>query len=165
MQILTSLIRLFNTLTLIDEMPLLTRILFSPILTAPLLILLSRNPELAQSALQQYGAVSTATAIPVVKNLKLFLTVNLVYRAIGFVNGILNRWAENNWIWSNSTTVPNWNEEIAVVTGGSHGIGAHVAKGLADKGVRVAVLDKVDLSDEVSGCKWFISCVQCVASL
>ena len=41
--------------------------------------------------------------------------------------------------WSNDTY--NWPKEIAVVTGGSGGIGGHIVKLLAEKGLKVVVLD------------------------
>lgn len=41
-----------------------------------------------------------------------------------------------------------WDNEVAVVTGGSSGIGALTVMGLAEKGVRVAVLDIVEPTDK-----------------
>lgn len=62
-------------------------------------------------------------------------------------NSVLNRWAENRWLWKNDTSAWDWKEEIAVVTGGSQGIGACVVKKLASHGINCAVLDIVPLSD------------------
>ena len=64
------------------------------------------------------------------------------------VNAALNRWAENRWLWADGKSAWQWNNEIAVVTGGSKGIGAAVAKRLVSYGIRVAVLDVEPLSSE-----------------
>ena len=62
-------------------------------------------------------------------------------------NAALNRFAENRWQVGIRGAAWFWKQEIAVVTGGSGGIGARVAKELAKHGIRVAVLDVVPLSD------------------
>jgi len=62
-------------------------------------------------------------------------------------NSVLNRWAENRWVWKNAKSGWNWRSEVAVVTGGSAGIGACVAKRLASYGIKVAVLDIGPLSE------------------
>jgi hypothetical protein len=62
-------------------------------------------------------------------------------------NSLLNRFAENRWKWKVDKSAWNWSSEIAVVTGGSSGIGACVAKKLASHGIRVAVLDIGPLSE------------------
>lgn len=67
--------------------------------------------------------------------------------AVADVNYILNRWAENRWVWRDDTSGWNWEKEIAVVTGGSRGIGACVVKQLVSHGVRCAVLDVVPLTE------------------
>jgi NAD(P)-dependent dehydrogenase (short-subunit alcohol dehydrogenase family) len=46
-----------------------------------------------------------------------------------------------------------WDSEIAVVTGGSSGIGAEIVKCLVRKGVQVAVLDIQPLPKDMDGCK------------
>ncbi|RMZ73830.1 dehydrogenase reductase sdr family member 8 precursor [Pyrenophora seminiperda CCB06] len=67
--------------------------------------------------------------------------------AIVDLNSGLNRWAERRWIWKTDKSAWDWKHEIAVVTGGSAGIGAYVVKRLASHGIRVAVLDVNPLSD------------------
>ncbi|KAH8730816.1 hypothetical protein GQ44DRAFT_672730 [Phaeosphaeriaceae sp. PMI808] len=62
-------------------------------------------------------------------------------------NAVLNQWAENRWVWKNDTSQWDWKNEVAVVTGGSQGIGACVVKGMISHGIRCAVLDVVPLSD------------------
>lgn len=65
------------------------------------------------------------------------------------VNSILSRWAENRWQWTNDKGSWSWPDEIAVVTGGSKGIGAMVVNKLASHGITVVVLDVEPLSDEI----------------
>jgi NADPH:quinone reductase-like Zn-dependent oxidoreductase len=65
--------------------------------------------------------------------------------------GLLNR--ANSWLndavtnnWTNDAYV--WSREVVVVTGGSDGIGKIVVQLLAEKGIKVAVLDVQDLTYE-----------------
>lgn len=60
-----------------------------------------------------------------------------------WLNDFLSKWARNNWTIDTSY---DWTREIAVVTGGSGGIGASVAHRLAADGVRVVVLDVIPLT-------------------
>jgi hypothetical protein len=62
-------------------------------------------------------------------------------------NSMLNRWAENRWSFQTDKSAWNWEKEIAVVTGGSQGIGACVVKKLASHGINCAVLDVAPLSE------------------
>lgn len=66
---------------------------------------------------------------------KLLLAFSLLYR----INNWLNHWARNNWTRANDWN--DWESELVVVTGGSSGIGASVAKSLAVRGTRIAVID------------------------
>ncbi|KAH7384447.1 hypothetical protein BKA66DRAFT_511665 [Pyrenochaeta sp. MPI-SDFR-AT-0127] len=67
--------------------------------------------------------------------------------ALADFNSALNRWALNRWIWKNDTSGWEWKREIAVVTGGSAGIGACVVKKLVSHQIKVAVLDVGPLSE------------------
>ncbi|KAF2262711.1 NAD(P)-binding protein [Lojkania enalia] len=65
------------------------------------------------------------------------------------INAGLSCWAENKWLWTNDKNAWDWKSEVAVVTGGSNGIGAMVVKKLASHGIKVAVLDVQPLSKEL----------------
>jgi all-trans-retinol dehydrogenase (NAD+) len=69
-----------------------------------------------------------------------------VWACIDF-NSVLNGWAENRWVWRNDTSAWDWKKEIAVITGGSKGIGACVVKKLVSHGISCAVLDVAPLSE------------------
>jgi hypothetical protein len=47
----------------------------------------------------------------------------------------------------------DWNQEVAVITGGCSGIGELTVKRLVNKGIRVAVLDIQQLPPSLQGCK------------
>ena len=69
------------------------------------------------------------------------------------LNRLLSRWAENKWLLKADANPWKWNDEVAVITGGSSGMGALVAKGLADKGVKVVVIDIVPLAEDAKKSK------------
>ncbi|KAL6854806.1 hypothetical protein ACO1O0_005933 [Amphichorda felina] len=71
---------------------------------------------------------------------RLPLRILLALGSIRVVNGFLSRWALNNWSVS-AQRGWDWNGELAVVTGGSSGIGRAIVLGLVAKGVQVVVLD------------------------
>jgi hypothetical protein len=66
------------------------------------------------------------------------------------VNAALSRWAENRWMWKHDTSVWRWQDEVAVVTGGSKGIGASIVQELVARQIKVAVLDIEPLSDDLA---------------
>ncbi|KAJ4295482.1 hypothetical protein N0V90_007495 [Kalmusia sp. IMI 367209] len=78
------------------------------------------------------------------------------------INCVLNAWAENRWMFTSDKSSWRWDHELAVVTGGSNGIGAAVVKELTSYGVKVAVLDIQPLSDAVQNDKSnLVSFYQC----
>jgi hypothetical protein len=62
-------------------------------------------------------------------------------------NSALSSWAENKWLWQSDANAWDLKREIAVITGGAQGIGAHVVKRLVSYGVTCAVLDIAPMSD------------------
>lgn len=89
-------------------------------------------------------------------SLKWLLAIGLIRKA----NKVLSDWADNKWIWKDDKSVWHWETEVAVVTGGSNGIGAMVAKGLVSNGIKVAVIDVQPLSEDLINCP-NISFYQC----
>jgi all-trans-retinol dehydrogenase (NAD+) len=76
------------------------------------------------------------------------LRLIVILGLLRWANNILDWGSINNW----KTDTYAWNKEIVVVTGGSNGIGALVAEGLAKKGIRVVVLDYQPLSWKARKC-------------
>ncbi|KAF1997338.1 NAD(P)-binding protein [Amniculicola lignicola CBS 123094] len=77
-----------------------------------------------------------------------FVKCLLVLFLLREANAALSRWAERNWMWKRDHNAWLSANELAVVTGGSNGIGAAVVKRLVSHGITVAVLDVQPLSDE-----------------
>jgi all-trans-retinol dehydrogenase (NAD+) len=75
-------------------------------------------------------------------------------------NSVLNRWADNRWLFRNDTSGWDWKKEIAVVTGGSSGIGACVVKKLVSHGISCAVLDVAPLSENFTKGAVYLSSLQ-----
>jgi NAD(P)-dependent dehydrogenase (short-subunit alcohol dehydrogenase family) len=70
---------------------------------------------------------------------------------LGKVNQAFNTIAHNSWRLCAAKGWDDWSEEIAVVTGGSSGIGNAIVQKLIAQGVRVAVLDISGLPKEMEG--------------
>lgn len=82
-------------------------------------------------------AAGHATAF---KHLKTLLVLGLVEKVSAWLdNAVANNWTNDTYVWS---------QEVVVVTGGSDGIGKIVVQLLAEKGIKVAVLDVQDLTYE-----------------
>lgn len=116
----------------------------APSLTLPLLLLAgytSRGRDVAHDRPGLFRA------------LKALVALGLARRA----NKWLNRRALNNW----TSDRYDWNKEVAVVTGGSDGIGQRIATGLAIRGVKVAVLDVQPLKYRAHPNITFFQCNVC----
>lgn len=87
--------------------------------------------------LSQYPWASSILQHPLFQpSLRTLIALGLLRSA----NQLLNALAQNNWHLTAPATW-DWPREVAVVTGGSSGIGLELVRGLLAKGVRVAILD------------------------
>ncbi|KAF2436631.1 NAD(P)-binding protein, partial [Tothia fuscella] len=110
---------------------------------AALYILTKGPPHLRESLMRSFqNRISQTRLIHTLKWI-LGLTAGLE------INNLLSSWARNNWQ-TDSQKQWNWQLEVAVVTGGSGGIGELIVKGLAAKGIKVAVLDVQTPSESLS---------------
>ncbi|KAL2150483.1 hypothetical protein VTH82DRAFT_7046 [Thermothelomyces myriococcoides] len=121
------------------------RFILSPFLTGPLLYSFTQYPDTVRHVLATISQHLPEQARPVLSSLpnSTAVTVLQVLVALGLVrtvNGMLNTMAANSWRLT-AASGWDWPNEIAVITGGSSGIGKGIAERLAKMGVRVAVLD------------------------
>lgn len=100
------------------------RTVFAPTLTLPLLLLAQYTQKGQDYSARQPGAL---------RALKILVSLGL-YRWV-------NRWLSRRVLNNGVSDKFDWPSEIAVVTGGSDGIGQKIALLLAARGVKVAVLD------------------------
>jgi all-trans-retinol dehydrogenase (NAD+) len=129
-----------------------TSLVLNPALTAPLLWLLTYGPQALRTRLaDRVGALrDPRQRALVLKVLKWLLAAGVVRG----VNRSLNSVALNGWRAGSEKGRWRWAGEIAVVTGGSSGFGELIVKRLANKGVKVAVLDIRPLPTGLQGCKF-----------
>ncbi|KAI0968930.1 NAD(P)-binding protein [Xylaria arbuscula] len=133
---------------LLDLGPPLRDLFFSPLLSGPLLLAVTRAPDTVRDVVSHLASrlpglqgymqnldLATATTV---------LRVLFVLSAIRRLNRTLNVMAANSWRLTASKGW-DWPNEIAVVTGGSSGIGKLMVEKLVAIGVRVAVLDIQDV--------------------
>jgi all-trans-retinol dehydrogenase (NAD+) len=122
----------------------------NPLLTisAPLLLFLTKaSPSLQAKILPRSLNRASITKI---------LSISVALGIVGQISKILSAWATANWVWGKGRGAAfgeqGWEKEVAVITGGSNGIGALISKGLAEKGIRVAILDLVEPDEESKSC-------------
>ncbi|KAI1171320.1 hypothetical protein F4777DRAFT_65329 [Nemania sp. FL0916] len=124
------------------------RVALSPLLSGPLLLAITYAPETVHSLLLNLvSRVRGQHAPPPKLDLATITTILRVIFALGVasrLNKALNTIASNSWRLTASKGW-DWPNEIAVVTGGSSGIGKLVVEKLATLGIRVAVLDIQEL--------------------
>ena len=115
----------------------------NPLVAGPLLYILTRqygqSGHLLKERLMEQIARSPIEIDleKVVKVLKYMFALGLLTRA----NTYLNTISQNSWTLTAPTSDWVWDKEIAVITGGSAGIGEQTVLRLLQKGVRVAILD------------------------
>lgn len=131
----------------------------SPFLSGPLLLSATCYPEAVKDALASVSArlpeaLGTCLSLPALLDSPRFITGLKILVGLGIVNKLnqgLNTVAHNSWRLCAAKGWDDWSDEIAVVTGGSSGIGNDIVQRLALMGVRVAVFDIADLPKEMQG--------------
>lgn len=74
------------------------------------------------------------------KRVKTLFYLGLVRLVSGYFDeGVKNNWTKDEYI---------WDKEIVLITGGAGGIGGHVVKLLAERGIKVVVLDVIPMTFE-----------------
>lgn len=96
----------------------------NPLLTLPLFLLSKYTTRGQEIALERPKSAKALLA---------FLAIGV----LGKIRTFLDRGALNNW----TSDVYDWKKEIVVVTGGSDGIGARLVNMLAERGIKIVVLD------------------------
>ncbi|KAK3179367.1 hypothetical protein K4F52_009193 [Lecanicillium sp. MT-2017a] len=119
----------------------------NPFITGPLLAFLEKAP---QSTIQDLLQRASLPADYDLTTVKLVLTALTAVGALRTANNKLSSMAVNNWRLGGA---PGWDwpKEIAVVTGGSSGIGLAIVHKLLAKGIKVAVFDIQPLPKELQG--------------
>ncbi|TVY75280.1 Dehydrogenase RED2 [Fusarium oxysporum f. sp. cubense] len=127
-----------------------SKLLLSPLLSGSLLAAATFAPDAVNNALASIAAklpeqASHTLELTIVKKiLYIWLSLGIVRT----INRFLNTMAHNSWR-MRAASGWDWKNEIAVVTGGSSGIGLSIVEKLAAMGIRVAVFDVQDLPKQL----------------
>jgi NAD(P)-dependent dehydrogenase (short-subunit alcohol dehydrogenase family) len=131
------------------------RLVLSPFLSGPLLLSATYYPDTVRHIIasittnlpeQVLTWLSSLPHPPAITTLRVLVALSLLRT----VNRALNTMASNSWRLC-AAKGWDWPNEIAVVTGGSSGIGKGIVERLVALGVRVAVFDIQDLPKELQG--------------
>ena len=119
-------------------------VVLNPLVTGLVLLLLTNGTENTRNYLRQAIATTSLTESTV----KTALAVLTGLGIVRYVNRKLSDLASNSF---RLGAAPGWDwpREVAVVTGGSSGIGLAIVERFARKGIKVAVLDVQDLPKSV----------------
>lgn len=109
------------------------RLTLQPILTGPLLFTIYRYPTVVATLLPA-NVLKLLLSTSVLPGLSILVGIGLLRK----INYSLSRLTLNNFTFDKSW---GWTKEIVVITEGSSGIGAVVVRMLAEKNIRVIILD------------------------
>jgi all-trans-retinol dehydrogenase (NAD+) len=128
----------------------LSQVALNPIATASLLWVLTKSPpQIRGRLLDRFAALRDPRRLARILNA---LKALLAFGLLGTVNRQLNSIALNAWRLRSEKKRWQFNQEIAVITGGCSGIGEMIVKGLVKKGVTVVILDIQQLPASLQGC-------------
>ena len=115
----------------------------NPLVAGALLFVLTRQPGQSGDTIKA-RLIEQLDRLPFDLNLERTIIALKVLFGFGFItraNAYLNTIAGSGWALTAAVSDWVWHQEIAVVTGGSAGIGEQTSIRLAKKGVKVAILD------------------------
>ncbi|KAF2033515.1 dehydrogenase/reductase SDR family member 8 precursor [Setomelanomma holmii] len=121
----------------------------NPLISGALLYILTKGPPaLREQLVNRIAALRHPKRYAqIIKTLKWFLALGVT----GVINKQLNNAALNAGRWTSEKKRWNWNNEVAVVTGGCSGIGELTVRRLVGRGIKVAVLDIQQLPTSLQG--------------
>lgn len=100
----------------------------NPVVTLPLILAARYTQKGGQLAAQHASAF---------RYLRFALAMGVLSRVSDFFDdAVMNNWSNDTY---------DWSKEVVVVTGGSDGIGKYIVQMLAERGIKVAVMDVQDL--------------------
>lgn len=123
----------------------------SPWLSGPLLLAVTRAPDTFRDSVMALASRVPSLRVSACSDLSIAATILRILFALSLVrqaNLVLNDMARNSWR-LRSPKGWDWPNEIAVVTGGSSGIGKAIVQKLVALHVRVVVLDIQDLPKDL----------------
>ena len=118
----------------------------NPLVSGPLLLALLTSPETVQKLFAERLRIDAGAHIGLAKRV---LQILLAIGSLRYINGVFSRMATNagrlgaaeGW---------NWSHEVAVVTGGCSGIGYQTVKRLAERNIKVAILDVQEMPESLN---------------
>lgn len=124
------------------------RVISSPFISGPLLFSITHAPQASRNAFEEItNRIPAVHLIGSSMKMSSFTTALRVLFSLSLVrqlNETLSRMAANSWRFTTSEGW-EWSREVAVVTGGSIGIGKAIVEKLSQMEIRVAVLDVQEL--------------------